>query len=458
MGKRLLGLAAGIAAVVFLLRRRGRLHRLWRGMLAADEAIAADFANLRDLFTRRIPDWIGAQPELQRRFFDGLRRHKPVFVVPGFAVVTTYDDVREVLQNPVFSVEPVYAEKMRKTSGEFILGMDSDRPQYGRESAILRRAVRPGDLDTIRGIIAEEVDAIVAGAMPRGQLDVIGEFGRVVPARVVARYFGVPGPDEATLQRWLRTIFHEIFINLANDPEVAAAADASAREMLPYLDGLIAERKSALAAGGGVPDDYLGHLLEMQRDPETFLDDAAIRRGLGGIVVGAVDTTSKAVAHALDQLLLRPRALRDAQEAARAGDDATLSAIVFEALRFNPQNPFLLRTARAGYTVARGTKRAAMIPAGTLVCAATLAAMFDPAVFDRPDAFRADRPAGNYLHFGHGPHTCFGEQINRIQVPRILGSLLRLPNLRRAPGDDGRIAYAGPFPDRLIVLFDPLST
>src|SRR6266496_3933015 len=35
-----------------------------------------------------------------------------------------------------------------------------------------------------------------------------------------------------------------------------------------------------------------------------------------------------------------------------------------------------------------------------------------------------------------------------------IAALLRLPNLRRASGGDGRILYEGPFPDRLILKFD----
>jgi cytochrome P450 len=82
-----------------------------------------------------------------------------------------------------------------------------------------------------------------------------------------------------------------------------------------------------------------------------------------------------------------------------------------------------------------------------------LSAMFDPDVFIEPAVFRADRET-EYLHFGYGMHRCFGYAINGVQIPEIGATLLRLPNLRRAPGSAGRIAYDGPFPDRLILEFD----
>jgi cytochrome P450 len=79
--------------------------------------------------------------------------------------------------------------------------------------------------------------------------------------------------------------------------------------------------------------------------------------------------------------------------------------------------------------------------------------MFDPEVFIEPKLFRANREV-EYLHFGYGMHRCFGRAINGVQIPEIVGALLRLPNLRRASGREGRIAYDGPFPDRLILEFD----
>jgi len=57
-------------------------------------------------------------------------------------------------------------------------------------------------------------------------------------------------------------------------------------------------------------------------------------------------------------------------------------------------------------------------------------------------------------------HRCFGYYINGVQVPELLAALLRRPNLRRAQGRDGRIDYAGPFPDKLMlfVINNPAHT
>jgi cytochrome P450 len=224
--------------------------------------------------------------------------------------------------------------------------------------------------------------------------------------------------------------------------------------MNAYMDELIARRKAELAAGENGRDDFLTRLLRLQGHTEPDIDDAWVRRNVAGTILGAIETTSKAATQILDQLLSRPDPLQVSQQAARDGDDRLLSACVFEALRFNPHNPIIVRHCDKPYTLAKGTKDETVIPEGSMVFAGTLAAMFDPAVFADPDEFRSDRPADRYIHFGSGMHTCFGEYVNRVQLPIVLKRLLQQKALRRAPGEAGEIQFDGPFPDRLIVEFE----
>ena len=214
-----------------------------------------------------------------------------------------------------------------------------------------------------------------------------------------------------------------------------------------------AERKRDIAADPDRYDDFLSRLLKQQQADPDSLDDRTLRGVQGGTVVAVTDTNSKAMAQALDQLLDRPEALQAAHEAACANDDKTLSAVIFEALRFNPQNPFLLRHCAQDYVVAKGTARARTIPAGSLVIVGTSSAMFDEEKFADPETFRIDRPAGDYIHYGYGQHICFGRYIGAILIPGMAKSLLRRNNLRRAP-QDGHIVYDGAFPDRFMVDFD----
>jgi cytochrome P450 len=76
--------------------------------------------------------------------------------------------------------------------------------------------------------------------------------------------------------------------------------------------------------------------------------------------------------------------------------------------------------------------------------------MFDSAKVDNPNDFRIDRPAWLDMQFGYGMHTCFGQYVNRVQIPGILKPLLQKPGLRRA----GPLQIDGPFPSSLPVMWD----
>jgi cytochrome P450 len=150
----------------------------------------------------------------------------------------------------------------------------------------------------------------------------------------------------------------------------------------------------------------------------------------------------------------RPGPLAAAQAAARADDDELLAAYLSEAMRFSPQAPGQFRLAARDAKIAAGTRRETTVPAWGRVFAATQSAMLDGAAVRRPRSYRTDRPSYDYLHFGYGLHACFGRYISReVQMPAMFKALLRREDLRRAPGEAGRLVWRSAFPDSLHVRF-----
>ena len=395
--------------------------------------------------------WLATRP---RELFDELRPARPILALPGIVLVTRYPDVLEVLSRDRDFGVAAYAPKMHRATGDFFLGME-DGPAYEREASIMRLASSREDLPRLEQAIGGWADGFVAEKAASGRLDIVSDVSRRVPGRLVADYFGASGPDEATRLRWLRALFRDIFLNPGDrDPAVRDAAALAAADLSVWLDEFIAGLIARAQAGEALPDTVLARCVRMQAAPATALDAIGIRRNIAGIIVGAIDTTSECVANALDFLLDRPELLAAAAAAAKGTLD-DVRGFVFEALRFNPQAPFLTRLAVAPAVLARGTEREAAVPAGSVVIAALMSAMSDPGELDAPEEFNAARPARHYLHFGHGLHQCFGRHINGLQLPLIARAILRLPGLRRAPGQEGQVKFDGPFPDRLLVDFDP---
>jgi cytochrome P450 len=381
-----------------------------------------------------------------------LLRFLPVLSIGRLVVVSRHADVLDVLERDQdFTIAEVNADAMDRINGPFVLGMDRSE-LYTRERSVLARCVQADDQARVRREVSATGADLLAAAVPRGRIDVVQELARPAATRLAASYLGVPGPDEDTMMRWMRLLFWEAFLNTGGNREVRRAGERAAAEFHAHLDGLVADRRAEAADTGH--DDLLRRLVRPRADG-TRLSDEAVRRNIAGVVVGAVETTTKATAHAVDQLLRRPEALAGASLAARGGDVAVVAQHVFEALRFNPLTPVLVRHAARDTVVAAGTPHQRHVRAGRTVYAAALPAMFDPRTFDDPHSFRHDRRPAADLLFGYGMHACFGRYVNLVSIPELVMALLRCGRVRRAPGAEGRMRYEGPFPDRLLVDLDP---
>jgi cytochrome P450 len=230
-----------------------------------------------------------------------------------------------------------------------------------------------------------------------------------------------------------RSIFAHTFLNIANDSAIRTRAIKAGEYMQTWLATEIANRRDS----GQFGDDMMGAMLS-----QGLLDDEGVRRTLGGMFVGSIDTTATCVAKIVtlagrDRRLAR--AMRDDSH-----DLGRLYGWCNEALRRWPHNPIVLRTA-----VADATLGGRAVKAGDGVIAWTQAAMQDASAFDDPRRLRPDRDPGLYLHLGGGVHPCSGRPVNAFQIPLLVRGLLR-----RGMGRVGKIGWAGPFPHRLMVKLE----
>ena len=196
--------------------------------------------------------WIVENPAAM---FAELRAQKPIFITPGPVIVSRYRDVIDVANlDQIYSVKPYGVAMMRDNGGpNFILGMD-DGPEFENDLAILHLAVKRSDMERIRSIVSASADNAVSVARSAGSLDLTASFARVVPAQFVAEYFGIPGPDPATLVAWVRAMFTDIFLNFTQNSEISAAGIAAGTQFRAYVDQLI----DSIQKSGGAKDDVIG--------------------------------------------------------------------------------------------------------------------------------------------------------------------------------------------------------
>ncbi len=345
-------------------------------------------------------------------------------------VAARHRDVSEALRRDLdFVIAPVNAGRIDEVNGPFILGMDRSGP-LTLERRALYTALAEVDLDALMADAAARADGLLS--LAADGIDAVAGYARLVAGGTAQALFGVRGPDAATYNDVARAVFAHTFLNLGGDKAVEARAVRASALMRAWLSAEIALRRTSGALG----DDLMGGLL---RQPE--LDDDAVRRILGGMLVGAVDTTASSVARILFVLDCDRRLLAAVER--DLGDDEALLGWCRECLRRWPHNPILLRQAAADTTLG-----GAPVAAGSQVVLWTQAAMQDEEAFPDPGQLRPDRPASAYLHFGGGLHPCAGRAVNDRQIPMLVAKILA-----RGLGKAGPVGWAGAFPANLPVAF-----
>ena len=404
-------------------------------------------------------------------FFKQLREERPILVTPECTLVTLFVDVRDVLQMPKIFTVDLYKPKMGVTETDvgYLMAHDDDALHY-REKSLMQGMLNREDIPRVRQFIATTSRQILDQA--GGRIEVVNKYCRMVPAHLVQDYFGLDGVSRDDLIEWSFWNQYDAFHNQPfdlNPPElfdkIVKRHDEVSEELAKNMTKLMA-RKLAKAkllnffSALTFPLRLLGRLigrkegrskddivLRMLRSKFTKnLDFSLVRIGInaGGLLIGAIETTSQAVAQTIEFFLDRPELLARAKEAAAQDDPSNFDSMVWEALRYVPISPYMFRQVSQDYTMAKGTDRETTIPAGTNVLLITQSAMFDPYAFEAPETFNPNRNWYHHFNFGFASHECLGKYIGMVMIPEMVRQVLRTPNVR----SEGAIDYkGGPFPE-----------
>lgn len=344
----------------------------------------------------------------------------------GTVIAARHGDVSEALARDLdFVIRPVNAAKFDQIGYHFILGMDRSAELVAERRA-LYTALASVDSAALQRGAADDIARLLHDC-GSGPVDVVEGYARPVAAATASRLFGIAPADNATFMDAARAIFGNSFLNVSGDQAMTDRALAAAALLSDWFEAEIARRLAAKEPGR----DMMGALLRSGASADLT------RRTLGGMLVGAIDTTATVVAKVIS-VLVGDRALL-ARACADAGDLPRIWGWCNEALRRWPHGPIIVRKA-ARDTELAGTE----IKSGDTVFLWTEAAMLDPQAFPDPLTLRPDRPHAPYLHLGGGLHPCAGRGVNAWQIPMLVSALLE-----RHPTRLGRMRWAGPFPAHL---------
>ncbi|RAZ74299.1 cytochrome P450 [Mesorhizobium atlanticum] len=376
-----------------------------------------------------------------------LRRFRPNLGFGNFLLVTKGADVRDILERGDEFETPYGPEMAELARGSnFILGMQDGAAYRQMKSAVLS-AFPPAEVEaTVRPIAERHSRDIMTGASPG--FDAIAELMKIVPVRICRDYFGLQIDDEIEFADWSIALSALFFSDPTANPATRQLAVVGGDRLIKVIDRSIA----AVRERTGKDDRPLARLVALMDQGRLSLPD--IHSIMLGMVAGFVPTNVLAGSNCLDVILSRTDARHAVDEALGAGDTGKLDRAIMEAMRFKPIWIGPWRYTRRDAVIGKGTRRERVVKAGTVVMPATLSAMFDPEIVQRPNQFDTSRPHRDYMVFGYGIHLCIGAEIARIQIGECIRALFSKPKLTRARGRAGKMVNVGAYPASLKVDFE----
>jgi cytochrome P450 len=351
-------------------------------------------------------------------------------------LISRYADCANAFKSEAFSSRN-YDWQLEPIHGRTILQMQ------GKEHATHRSLLNPffrgkgleAFMPTIRQNAAELITTAVQRAgsemmdelSGRGRVDLVAEFTTWFPIRVMVDMLGLPKTDHDRFHRWYHSVIAHLN-NLAGDPAVTAAADQTREELREYMLPIIRERRN------GDGDDLLSRLCRAEVDGEQMSDEE-IKAFVSLLLVAGGETTDKAIASMMTNLIRNP----DQLEAVRA-DRSLGDAAIAETLRYSGPVHMIMRQTEQPVEI-EGTT----IPEGATCILMLASANRDERHFTDPDTFdihrtdldvaRAFSGAANHVQFILGRHFCVGSLLARTEMQVALDLVLdNMPNLRFQEG------------------------
>jgi cytochrome P450 len=361
------------------------------------------------------------------------RRETPVKrmnlpMAPAY-IVTRYDDVVTVLKDAALFSSQANAKGIGLVMGKTILEMDGK--EHARHRNIVSMAFVP---KALKGALPETIGSIAHDMIDRfardGHADLVAQFTRTFPLRVIAHIIGVPIEDYETFKRWSLDL-----IGFADDP---AKGFESAEKIVDYLRPVTASRRAEPR------HDLLSTLVHAEVDGQRLSDDE-IYGFLKLLLPAGSDTTYRLIGSALFALLTHPEQLHEV-----LADRSKIAAAIEETLRWEAPVQYAARETTAPVSLG-----GVDLPEGMQLLTAIGSANRDERRFADPDRFDIHRHIEEHVAFGFGQHFCLGSHLARLEATTALNAMFdRLPNLRLDRSQEcGVVGLAFRSPNRLPVHF-----
>lgn len=349
-------------------------------------------------------------------FYRAMREMGPVVQDPvlGIFHVTHRDLIEEVLKNPAVYSSAANEPLVLPFFGVNMLHLDGDG--HTRLRGLVSASFTPAAIAAYAAqMITPLCDATIDEMRGRATSEFCQDFCIRFPLRVIARMLNVPMRDFGRFSAWYTAIV-DAMRDFPKVTEKHALGVKAAEELGDYLRPIVRERMQS-----PTPRDLVGHLSLTEIDGERLTEDEIINFGKQLLFAGA-ETTQRLLATTLYGILST-----GALDRVR-GNDALIESAIEEGLRWVSPAQTIVRS-----TTCDAVLGGVEVPKGAVVSLAIAAAHRDPAFYDDPDTFRAERKPVHFA-FGGGRHICLGAYLARAEAKIGLTRFLdAFPRVRLDP-------------------------
>jgi len=329
-------------------------------------------------------------------------------------LVTRYADVKSMLSDkrlgrshPAPESAPRYAPGT--LAGGPIMDPATEQNDHGNVRKAMSRPFAGRRVHGLQPVIESVVRGLVEDLVRVGPpVDLHARFSLPLPEFVLCEVFGLPPED--------RRIFGPPVRDALSMQDADKALTALV-DLTGYVQRLIEEKRRS-------PDGHLLSELIATADARGEITEGLLMLTVDALLIAGQTTMTGRLDLATTLLLEHPD-----QFDRLARVPALVPDAVEEALRLTPPPwDVPLRYAKADIECNGVTIRA-----GELVLLSLASANRDPRVFPDPDRFDITRRPNPHLAFGHGPASCVGAALARIEMQAAFEILFRrLPTLRLA--------------------------
>lgn len=332
----------------------------------------------------------------------------------GEWIITQYEDTRNVLRSPDFLVGNRF-EWLKKGIGYFkYKDMDFTSIEQAMQGFIL--FLNPPHHTRIRKFIHQvwngrEVESIIHQNLQtlldkkKGQLDLIHDLGKPLPAMTIGKILGLEEKDYTYLKELGSVMIKalDLYISFKDILQINEAAG----NFMKYFEKVIQHKEQ-------YPDEGIISKLVQLNKQEHVLNEQELVSTCILLFIAGEETSVSLMGTGLYNLLSHPERMMKIRE-----DRTLLPTALEELIRYDAPVQIVGRIAGKDCEL-HGRE----IKAGDTLTVCLGSANRDPEVFDRADDFIIYRDPNKHLGFGGGAHYCLGDWLARIQTRLTLETLL----------------------------------